>query len=289
MALTYYIRSWDPRSTYPKNPQEGDICYTITLDQTWAPVGGVKKDNIVKEEIYQNGAWVEQGGGGAPEIVLYDGSFHTVIEQGVPLPITSLPMSEIVPSTKIPDSLKVVYNGTTYDIPKVMGIQPLYGEIGEGGPSFDNYPVALRLTTDLDQYDTVEIITSSETEGTIKVSMADVVKEIAWKQLSVGQGGMIVGGTIVYHTDGAVDEDGNALWVSAGMLGGTVVDIAEGGIVTVKAESAQNNANWNGNCVVSGCNATLLAQSTNSQTIYRVYEITNISSGASLYCNVLFT
>lgn len=64
MALTYYIRSWDPRSTYPTNPQEGDICYTITKDQTWAPVGGVKKDNIVKEEVYQNGAWVEQGGGG---------------------------------------------------------------------------------------------------------------------------------------------------------------------------------------------------------------------------------
>lgn len=64
MALTYYIRSWDPRSTYPTNPQEGDICYTITLNQEWAPVAGVKKDNIVKEEIYQNGAWVEQGGGG---------------------------------------------------------------------------------------------------------------------------------------------------------------------------------------------------------------------------------
>lgn len=67
MALTYYIRSWDPRSTYPTNPQEGDICYTITLDQTWAPVGGVKKDNIVKEEIYQSGAWVEQGGGGSSD------------------------------------------------------------------------------------------------------------------------------------------------------------------------------------------------------------------------------
>lgn len=52
MALTYYIRSWGPRSTYPTNPQEGDICYTITKDQTWAPVGGVKKDNIVKEEVY---------------------------------------------------------------------------------------------------------------------------------------------------------------------------------------------------------------------------------------------
>ena len=70
MALTYYIRSWDPRSTYPTNPQEGDICYTITLDQTWAPVGGVKKDNIVKEEIYQSGAWVEQGGGGGSDAIV---------------------------------------------------------------------------------------------------------------------------------------------------------------------------------------------------------------------------
>ena len=76
MALTYYIRSWDPRSTYPTNPQEGDICYTITLDQTWAPVGGVKKDNIVKEEVYQNGAWVEQGGGGGSNIKkIADGDF----------------------------------------------------------------------------------------------------------------------------------------------------------------------------------------------------------------------
>lgn len=71
MASTYYIRSWDPRSTYPTNPQEGDICYTITLNQEWAPVAGVKKDNIVKEEIYQNGAWVEQGGGGGGGLDFY--------------------------------------------------------------------------------------------------------------------------------------------------------------------------------------------------------------------------
>ena len=74
MALTYYIRSWDPRSTYPTNPQEGDICYTITKDQTWAPVGGVKDDNILKKEVYQNGAWVEQGGGGSG-ITLCTGTF----------------------------------------------------------------------------------------------------------------------------------------------------------------------------------------------------------------------
>lgn len=71
MALTYYIRSWDPRSTYPTNPQEGDICYTITLDQTWAPVGGVKDDNIVKKEVYQSGAWVEQGGGGGSDYPMF--------------------------------------------------------------------------------------------------------------------------------------------------------------------------------------------------------------------------
>lgn len=83
MALTYYIRSWDPRSTYPTNPQEGDICYTITLDQTWAPVGGVKKDNIVKEEIYQNGAWVEQGGGGGGTPEYFNFTFTGTIDNTV--------------------------------------------------------------------------------------------------------------------------------------------------------------------------------------------------------------
>ena len=62
--MDYYIRSWDPDSTYPANPQEGDVCYTITLDQSWAPVAGVKNDNLVKEEVYQSGNWVEVGGGG---------------------------------------------------------------------------------------------------------------------------------------------------------------------------------------------------------------------------------
>ena len=60
----FYIRSWDPASTYPPDPQEGDVCYTITLDQSWSPVAGVKNDNLVKTEIYTSGNWVEQGGGG---------------------------------------------------------------------------------------------------------------------------------------------------------------------------------------------------------------------------------
>lgn len=60
----FYIRSWDPASTYPPDPQEGDVCYTITLDQSWSPVAGVKNDNLLKEEVYENGEWKEVGGGG---------------------------------------------------------------------------------------------------------------------------------------------------------------------------------------------------------------------------------
>lgn len=76
MAYTYYIRSWDPDSTYPENPQEGDLCYTITLNQEWAPVGGVKDNNIIKKEVYTNGSWSEEGsGGGASGITLCTGTF----------------------------------------------------------------------------------------------------------------------------------------------------------------------------------------------------------------------
>ena len=105
MALTYYIRSWDPRSTYPTNPQEGDICYTITLDQTWAPVGGVKDDNILKKEVYQNGAWVEQGGGGGGELttadvnVVVNGLGQTACE--VPIAYTENGMFMSVPRTQL--------------------------------------------------------------------------------------------------------------------------------------------------------------------------------------------
>ena len=107
MALTYYIRSWDPRSTYPTNPQEGDICYTITLDQTWAPVGGVKKDNIVKEEIYQNGAWVEQGGGG--EITYYVPSQNVTLDEALSAILTDVDFSGVEPNDYV--AVRVSYEG----------------------------------------------------------------------------------------------------------------------------------------------------------------------------------
>lgn len=149
MALTYYIRSWDPRSTYPTNPQEGDICYTITLDQTWAPVGGVKKDNIVKEEIYQSGAWVEQGGGGGgPEVVtVVEGTFATTENHGVYM--ADINASVQVDRTEVPDALDIEFDGETYHIDmwytwessgKAWGA-PFTGS----GFSWADYPFALTM------------------------------------------------------------------------------------------------------------------------------------------------
>ena len=134
MALTYYIRSWDPRSTYPTNPQEGDICYTITLDQTWAPVGGVKKDNIVKEEVYQNGAWVEQGGGGGGEtakITITNTSGGGWTLRGA-LAITMFGISTSI-SSITPDGETVLITGGQWDVFLYEGnafveLQPEYAE-----------------------------------------------------------------------------------------------------------------------------------------------------------------
>ena len=80
--MDYYIRSWDPGSTYPPDPKEGDVAYTITLDQSWSPVAGVKNDNLVKEEVYENGEWKEVGGGGGgggEESVIY----HILPQQNI--------------------------------------------------------------------------------------------------------------------------------------------------------------------------------------------------------------
>lgn len=165
MALTYYIRSWDPRSTYPTNPQDGDICYTITLDQTWAPVGGVKKDNIVKEEVYQNGAWVEQGGGGGSTLTtLYDGDYESELGPGFAL--CALTMDTTIETE--PAELSVIYGGEEYTLPKIQGIAG-YGEMDGRTPSFENYPVAINLTGDVG-YDTILLFTEQAESGSIIVS-----------------------------------------------------------------------------------------------------------------------
>lgn len=155
MALTYYIRSWDPRSTYPTNPQEGDICYTITLDQTWAPVGGVKKDNIVKEEIYQNGAWVEQGGGGGGLKTLYDGSV-SISTQSSTYPgaydSAATDLSESVETA--PDALAVTVNipNTTPFVLPYSRNNNAYGLFDGSDPLWSECPIVVALTGNGDAY-----------------------------------------------------------------------------------------------------------------------------------------
>lgn len=176
MALTYYIRSWDPRSTYPTNPQEGDICYTITLDQTWAPVGGVKKDNIVKEEIYQNGAWVEQGGGvnpsPTPSTKLYEGEFTTTQEDpNYPAQGDIEELLTVVPKATPPASLNVNFKGTDYDLPLIEG-SISYGEGSEGSFVYTTYPLAVELWADPagGDYNGVTIYTAEADTGSITIS-----------------------------------------------------------------------------------------------------------------------
>lgn len=174
MALTYYIRSWDPRSTYPTNPQEGDICYTITLDQTWAPVGGVKKDNIVKEEIYQNGAWVEQGGGGGSSLTtIYDGSFTTT-EASPGFYMGNVYLSTEFPPESLPASIQVEYDGGTYTLPLANDEQYFYGEFdGDGYPVYTTYPVAVGLVLGDTDFEGMMICTSQAETNTLKAS-ADI-------------------------------------------------------------------------------------------------------------------
>ena len=150
MALTYYIRSWDPRSTYPKNPQEGDICYTITLDQTWAPVGGVKKDNIVKEEVYQNGAWVEQGGGPEPSgTKIFEGEV-TAVEGGGGMIGGTITPDLSGAGDEPPATLTVVLNDTEATLPVDLehgsSGSLYYGEY-DGTFVFTTYPCALMIGT----------------------------------------------------------------------------------------------------------------------------------------------
>lgn len=106
--MDYYIRSWDPDSTYPANPQEGDVCYTITLDQSWAPVAGVKNDNLLKEEVYQNGEWVEVGGGGGG-ITYYVPSQNVTLDETSSAILTDVDFSGVEPNDYV--AVRVSYEG----------------------------------------------------------------------------------------------------------------------------------------------------------------------------------
>ena len=168
----FYIRSWDPASTYPPNPQEGDVCYTITLDQSWSPVAGVKNDNLLKEEIYTNGQWVEQGGGGGSTLTtLYENASVEMVEDGGGVYENDEQMDLSCPLLELPGEIIVTFNGTTYTMEK----QNENGDEWYGAPWFDElpdfteYPLGIYILGD-DQYDYMNIYTEAETVA-IKVEM----------------------------------------------------------------------------------------------------------------------
>lgn len=145
----YYIRSWDPDSTYPANPQEGDVCYTITLDQSWAPVAGVKNDNLLKEEVYENGAWKEVGGGGGgPEVVtVVEGTFATVENHGVYM--ADINDAVQVDKSEVPDALEIEFDGEAYHIDEWYSWESsgqAWGAPFTGsGFNWSDYPFALTM------------------------------------------------------------------------------------------------------------------------------------------------
>ena len=170
----YYIRSWDPDSTYPADPQEGDVCYTITLDQSCAPVAGVKNDNLVKEEVYQSGNWVEVGGGGGDtKTVIYDGDITTTEFDGQfggeVTPDTPFPYDSDAPREGCPETITVVFNGTTYsDVPWDADYMQY------GSSDFSEYPFVIGFYSESEEvYDHLWMMTASAGTYSVKVS-ADV-------------------------------------------------------------------------------------------------------------------
>lgn len=133
--MDYYIRSWDPDSTYPPNPQEGDVAYTITLDQSWAPVAGVKNDNLVKEEVYENGEWKEVGGGSpGPSVALPDISVAITLDDPPVFSNGSCSMTYAEMLALIPGEYDV-YPCTWHITPTGMDVQYVGGNIGHGDDS----------------------------------------------------------------------------------------------------------------------------------------------------------
>lgn len=166
--MDYYIRSWDPDSTYPENPQEGDVCYTITLDQSWAPVAGVKNDNLLKEEVYQSGAWVEVGGGAS---YFFDGTVTTAKEDPGDTYASSGEI-EVTPSLEEkPAAITVKFNGVDYeDIPRDpdSGYGAPWVEDNDGY-DFTDYP--FNIWMDVDSMGTA-IYLATETAGDYSLQVA---------------------------------------------------------------------------------------------------------------------
>ena len=144
------------------NPKDGDKIVYRVLGENGQPVEQ-------KTEVYQNGAWVEQGGGGSSETVLYQGSFTTTqLKPGFYAgPVT---MYETIPYNNPPVYIKAEYNGEEYSLPLADNMNMIYGEVNAGVPVFTTFPITLVLAGEGDGADTLMIVTQAAETNTIKVS-----------------------------------------------------------------------------------------------------------------------
>lgn len=102
--------------------------------------------------------------------VLYDGPFtSTELSQG--LYAVGVTMQESVRYDNPPAYIKAVYNGESYMLPLFDKMAMLYGEASEQGiPIFTTYPIALAITGDGPEFDTLMIVTQAAETNTLKAS-----------------------------------------------------------------------------------------------------------------------
>ena len=102
--------------------------------------------------------------------VLYDGPFtSTELSQG--LYAAGVTMQESVRHDNPPAYIKAVYNGESYMLPLFDEMAMLYGEASEQGiPIFTTYPIALAISGDGPEFDTLMIVTQAAETNTLKAS-----------------------------------------------------------------------------------------------------------------------
>ena len=97
-----------------------------------------------------------------------------------------------IPSSDMPaDSLNVKVNGQKYVLPKIGGFLA-YGEVEQGLPSFENYPVAIMPNTDGTDVIGIEVYSPNEDEMAISVYFETTTQEgsdAVWTELGTSSEG----------------------------------------------------------------------------------------------------
>lgn len=113
-------------------------------------------------------ALTEQGGGGSSETVIYEGILETTENKGGYVGFVEL--AQVISENELPSKLTFVFNGETYEIPRI-GEDAIYGELGgTSGPLFDTYPILVAFASIEETYDALGIFTETAVNTNIKVS-----------------------------------------------------------------------------------------------------------------------